>query len=169
MKTFIPVFLIALLFSANGCMEPGDVDIYLTNHSNIKLAVFVADGLNSGFSYPDTTLPASLNAFCIRQNIVDTCVIWGSTCGTYERLLSTTQKGILSVYIFNQDTINKYGWTGTFLNDQYIVRYDLSADYFCPPLADISFPPSEKMINVRMWPPYETVLKECAEREAESR
>ena len=159
MKHIYSLLIILFLGSINGCMEPGDTRVFLTNNSSIKISSFVADGFHSGFSYPDTTLPSSLNDLCVRTNIADSCEIWAGTVATYKGLLATTQMGILSVYLFSQEAIDEYGWKSTLLNGLYLVRYDLTVDDLNTLIGRISFPPSDQMKNVKMYPPYEVVCK----------
>ena len=59
-------------------------------------------------------------------------------------------------------------------NEKYFCRYDLSIEDIKSLVnqnneIEICFPPDERMASMKMWPPYETVLKECAERESETR
>lgn len=159
MKPSYSLLFILIVASIHGCMEPGDTRVLLTNNSRIKLSSFVADGVHSGFSYPDTTLPSSLNDLCVRTNIADSCEIWAGTVASYNGLLATTQLGILSVYLFSQEAIDQYGWNNILLNNLYLVRYDLTADDLNSLIGRISFPPSDQMKNVKMYPSYEVICK----------
>jgi len=91
-----------------GMIEAGDVAILLKDGTDYELASFVADGLNSGFSYPDTLLPASLNTICMRVHISDSAYICGWS-GRYKDLAFLTQKDTLSIYIFKQDNVPAMG------------------------------------------------------------
>ena len=162
--------LFCLLSLANSCiMEAGDAQIDMRNNSHSIIACYTADGLNSGFSYPDTILPATLNNYLLREHIDSFCHVYGRRAASYNDLLSTTQCGILSIFIFDQESIDIHGWPNILSESQYLVRYDLTGDDLLSLLGLITFPPDERMASMKMWPPYETVLKECAEREADSR
>lgn len=43
----------------------------MNNKSGYELTCFVADEINSGFSYPDTLLHADPNPFCIANSILE--------------------------------------------------------------------------------------------------
>ncbi len=55
-------------------------------------------------------------------------------------------------------------WRAKFSSDEYYVRYDLTIDDIHS-LCDsngvlvISYPPDERMKNIKMWPPYDEVIK----------
>ena len=151
-----------VLLLVNCCMEPGDTKIDLHNSFHTIIACYTADGLNSGFSYPDTTLPRTLNSYLLREHVDSFCVVYSRRAGSYDDLLSTTQCGILSIYIFDQDSIDIHGWPEILSKNQYLVRYDLSADDLLSLRGHISFPPSRQMKNVKMYPPYDKVISNVA-------
>lgn len=162
---FICLFTSVLVFSSCETGEPGVVGLLLYNNSGNNVACFVADGLNSGFSYPDTLLPFRLNPFCMKESIKDEAYVW-SWKSRFNRMLETTSHNVLSVYIFSQDDINHMGWEEIANANNYLVRYDLT-------LKDLRllqdeqhdgdiilyYPPSEAMKKVNMWPSYEQIVQ----------
>lgn len=163
-KSFICFLLIVFLFQEcqiGNHREYGDISIMLKNSSDYCLSCFVADGINSGFSYPDTLLPLELNKYCLKENIKDSSFIWGMR-GGIKQLLSQTNQGVLSIYVFNQSTIDNVDWQDIVECNLYLVRYDLTEDNLCS-LRDflhegnpvIIYPPNESMKDVHMWPRFE--------------
>lgn len=62
----------------------------------------------------------------------------------------------VSVFVFNKDTFEMYGYENVRQNYRILVRYDLSISdirslQFCLP-----YPPDESMKNMKMYPPYES-------------
>ena len=132
-KSFICFLLIVFLFQEcqiGNHREYGDISIMLKNSSDYCLSCFVADGINSGFSYPDTLLPLELNKYCLKENIKDSSFIWGMR-GGIKQLLSQTNQGVLSIYVFNQSTIDNVDWQDIVECNLYLVRYDLTEDNLC--------------------------------------
>lgn len=156
---------LTLLFASNSCLELGlcdlgDVHIYLNNLTEKDVACYVADGLNSGFSYPDTDLPNDVNFFCLKERINKRSAVWSGRAGNFENLLKTTQQGILSIYIFDQETIDIEGIRAVFLNNNYIARYDLTAENLESLNGDIYYPPTPSMRNVQMFPLFDSCYPE---------
>lgn len=96
------IFFICVVVLCPSCYEPGDIGLFLRNESGNELSCFVADEINSGFSYPDTLLPANPNPFCIADNILESGWIFGRRGDDWKSILSYTRSGTLSVYIFKQ-------------------------------------------------------------------
>ena len=75
-------------------------------------------------------------------------------------LFSYLPHDTLSVFVFHADTIRKYSWEE--IRDSYniLVRYDLSErDVRSFKNHTIPFPPTGAMRDMKMWPPYEEVMK----------
>ena len=62
----------------------------------------------------------------------------------------------LIIFVFNSDTLATYGWEN--VKDDYLIsqRYDLSLNDLKRMNWHLSFPPTEEMRNIKMWPPYGT-------------
>ncbi len=144
--------------SCRGWFPPdvGVTGIQMKNNASYDIACYVADGLNSGFSYPDTLLSLKINSFCLTEEIKDSDWIYGLRVREgYDGLVQFTKKGILSVFVFNQEDVRTIGLEEVFFNNLYIVRYDLSAEDLRLMKGIIFFPPCESMINIHMFPAYE--------------
>jgi hypothetical protein len=158
--SFVLVFTLMTLHSCKGWIEVGDDSILLRNTAHYEIACYVADGINSGFSYPDTLLPSTLNSFVFRESIKDSAWVFG-TSGGFESFLSTaTQNGVLSLFIFKQVDVERLGWEEVSSKNQYIVRYDLTSDNLRFLKGIIVYPPNEPMKDIHMFPSYEQLLNE---------
>lgn len=120
------------------------------------LSCFVADEINSGFSYPDTLLPANPNHFCIVDSIMDSGLIFDRKLN-WESILSYTRSGVLSVYIFKQEDVDNLGWKYLSEHNGYLVRYDLRLNDLRLLNDTLYYPPTMVMRNIHMFPPYEKV------------
>lgn len=151
-KKLILIFTLCVVQSCVG-VDLGVCEITLNNESGYPVASFVADGFNSGFSYPDTDLQFPLNDFCLTEHITGSTRIYASRSGSYERMLSSTKQGVLSVYIFDQRAIDQEGWKALITKGAYLVRYDLTADNLEDLDGNLSFPPSGEMKDIKVYYP----------------
>ena len=134
--------------------ESDVLPLYLDNIAGFPISCYVADGLNTGFSYPTICLPSELSDFCLTENISGSAIIYERDCWDYEDLVSTTHQGILSIYIFDQRIVDSNGWEDVLSNNRYVVRYDLTAADLDLLKGHLSFPPNEAMKDIEMAPPY---------------
>lgn len=120
-------------------------------------------------SYPDT---ASLSKYLnFNLNFSDCAVFPDSNSGDaiwswtfFEKEFSktvfangdTVGYDTLMVFVFNEDTLNRYGLE--YARKNYLVqqRYDLSLDDVKRLNWQLFFPPTEAMRDIKMWPPYGT-------------
>ena len=151
------IFFICVVVLCPSCYEPGDIGLFLRNESGNELSCFVADEINSGFSYPDTLLPANPNPFCIADNIIESGWIFGRRGDDWKSILSYTRSGTLSVYIFKQEDVDNLGWEYLSEHNGYLVRYDLRSDDLKLLSGTLYYPPTMVMRNIHMFPPYEKV------------
>lgn len=157
--------IILALFSIHSCKswpfeQGGIVVLLLRNNSDYSIACYLADGTNSGFSYPDTLLPSTLNSFVLKEHIKDSTVVLASRCGDFKRLVnaSPTQSGVFSLYIFKQEDVEQVGWYEITSKNQYIVRYDLTGPKLDSLRGVICFPPDDSMKGIHMFPSYHDLL-----------
>lgn len=154
MKRFF--LLVMLIISLCSCVDLGYVQIRIFNDSDMPIACFVADGVNSRFAYPDTLLQAKLDTFCLKENIPSySSKLIYSGQGNYDMTLSSFLKiERLSIYVFSQSEVMDKGWDSIVKNNQYLVRYDLLADDLEMLNGEVHYPPTASMREVRMYPPY---------------
>ena len=155
---FVAIIVLSSCRDGFGC--PGSLEIVLKNQTTLLLSTYVADGTNSGFSYPDTNLTnKAVNSFCLTEHIKETFSIYIQSAYSYGYLVIGTSNKVLSIYVFSQDEVQEIGWESIFKNNQFLVRYDLTKKDLNKLKGKLCFPPDEKMKEVRMYPPYEEVIK----------
>ena len=60
----------------------------------------------------------------------------------------------LSIYIFSQDTLDRYNWAVVQSDYKVLQRYDISYDDFIKFRGEFYYPPTPKMKHIHMWPRY---------------
>ncbi len=60
------------------------------------------------------------------------------------------------VFVFNADTLETHGWDYAKEHNMVMQRYDLSLTDLQNLNWTLTFPPTEEMRNIKMWPPYGT-------------
>lgn len=132
--------------------------IYLINKTNRSVCV-ISPELGYGLDvYPDTIIPLEILKKNIRYSSDSTQIVYESLSGWYHEFL---KKDTVSIYIFDNDTVNFYSWDTIIAKNIVLQRYDISLEdvnSFCINkfVARLYFPPSEDMKRIHMWPPYGT-------------
>ena len=67
--------------------------------------------------------------------------------------------GYYSIFMISYNKYKEKGWEGIRNDYDILVRYDLTYDNLKALNDTIPFPPSETMKDMKMWPPYEEVIK----------
>jgi len=109
--------------------------------------------------YPDTTInypwfPTD-STKCKIQPKESLIITNGHFKSTFESFFSSTNDTLM-FYIFDYKVLTTNKWAE--VRDNYMVtqRYDLSLDDLRRLDWKLSFPPTEEMRNIKMWPPYGT-------------
>lgn len=134
--------------------------IYLVNNSYRSICV-VSPELEYGIvAYPDTVLPSglSINNDNLLYGTNNTFVIYEGLSGWYH-LFNT--RDTVSVFIIDADTINYYSLDSVIEKNMVLQRYDIGlndVNDLCvsKDVSILSFPPTEAMKHIHMWPPYGT-------------
>ena len=79
-----------------------------------------------------------------------------TNASSYEGDFSSHLMDTLIIFVFNADTATLQGWE--YVKDHNLVtqRYDLSLSDLQNLNWSLTFPPTEEMRNIKMWPPYGT-------------
>jgi hypothetical protein len=95
--------------------------------------------------YPDTAIIGSMGEVYRHGE---------SKIYTYSDAREDTWTNTICLFIFDKDTMNTYSWKQ--IQDDYKVlqRYDLSPENLQTLKYQISYPPTEAMKNMKMYPPY---------------
>ena len=165
--SFLFIFTFTVLFtSCVGFAEDRTYhDIYLNNTSLLSIvACLNIDSLdvNKGSYYHDNRLPNTPRYLVeINPKTEDHFEAWMGPWKKYYK-----NYNYIHVYIISKSTINNYSWQIIAEQGLFLVRYDLTKDDInrLETVGNeglstyISFPPSERMKNIHMWPPYEEVI-----------
>ncbi|WP_291529405.1 hypothetical protein [Bacteroides sp. UBA939] len=151
---------IATIIVVLGCKKIPErsYSVWMTNKSKETISSYWALDPER-HSYPDTTLSFG------KEESIGYIIKPGNTSYggvpllTIEEWILRLPKDTLSIYIFSQDTVNKYSWSEIQSDYKVLRRYDLSigdihALYNEYDIPDIPYPPTEKMKNMKMYPPY---------------
>lgn len=123
---FLLTFLITILL-ANCCDNLMEKWYYIKviNLGQKPISVTVGYGRFLMNAYPDTTLPASEpDLYMIEGNDhvnLRSDFMW-------EKVIEEMPLDTLSIYFFDNDTLNKYGWNRVKEGYKVLKRYDLSVD-----------------------------------------
>ena len=154
MKTIIKVtiilFLIIITYNCVPCLRQS---LFIWNNSQHQISYHYSTiGVsNEKVYYPDTLLPKKRPEIRnIRVGKVDSFY----PIYSWEKEFRLLPKDTLSIYIFSRDTLDYYRWSEIRENHKYLIRYDLSLDDLNMLDYDIRYPPSAKMRNMKMYPPY---------------
>lgn len=165
------VFLFLILSCLCSCEYYLSID--MRNDFKDCILVYVALGTSPDCptSYPDSLLPAEkYNLYKIGDKLSDYLIdikpnstnsLW--SCISYNDDTSTCLReamssDTLSVFIIHADTLNKYGYDMIASENRIMIRYDFSIKDLQELNYKITFPPSPLMKNIKMYPPYETVI-----------
>ncbi|MCC8145528.1 MAG: hypothetical protein LIO93_03620 [Bacteroidales bacterium] len=152
------IYLITVVFLFTGCPDIYDRDtqIYFENKSDVSIFIhYPLIGMQGGI-YPDTTLSFNYSGYSIKPNAY---VYGGISNTTIENWILSFPKDTVSIFIFDKDTLDKYSWKTIQQHYKILKRYDLSLDDFNK-LSDkngvpiITYPPTELMKDIKMFPPY---------------
>jgi hypothetical protein len=129
----------------------------MKNNSNSDICFYVSSG---SYVYPDTTISFDREkvGYTTKPNTTNTS--WSIPIYSYEIWISGFPKDTVSIYIFSQDTVNIYEWEIIQQDYKILQRYDLSLEDINNlknenDIPVITYPPSEAMKNMKMYPPYE--------------
>ncbi|MDR1552839.1 MAG: hypothetical protein LBS69_05185 [Prevotellaceae bacterium] len=152
-KNSFLILIIILCFAVVGCpydkYEGYVVYDYINTSTDDIIIITKIETGEDNIICPDTTLPEiyGLGAFyCTLSNKknVQMISIQSHNCDT------------IRIFILSKDTVDRYAWEQIRQNYNIIRRYDMHINnddlkklgYY------IYYPPSEKMKNVKMYPPY---------------
>ncbi|WP_291529404.1 hypothetical protein [Bacteroides sp. UBA939] len=150
---------VAILFTSCKCnLTDKSYSVFIDNKSEFVISSYLALGGKGETAYPDTSL-------LFERKCVGYATKPGSRADqalptfTYEEWFAMLPQDTLSIFIFNQEVLNNYSWEQIQQDYNILQRYDLSLEDFYR-LSDkndnpvITYPPTEAMRNMKMYPPY---------------
>jgi hypothetical protein len=156
MKSYKSLLLALCLLFLTACPMDYAVLLIIENRSNQELLVYLGRG-SGGTLYPDTLLPPTEVGSYVRSNYTQRLSLSGR--GNFEAVYSEKGVDTLSFFFLSRNTITKYGWSNVYANYRILVRYDLSLSDINHLKSRLSYPPSTDMRYMKMYPPYEDVLR----------
>ena len=144
MKTFRFLVLLSNLLLLTACEYHG-YSYRFSNNSTVDVYMYFEYGVD--FLYPDTAISNTSKCYFLKQGKRFT-YFYG-----YEYVFD--RKDTISMFIFDSDTFNMYSWEEIRNGYKILQRYDLSDEDFKALRHSISYPPTEAMKDVKMYPPYE--------------
>jgi hypothetical protein len=126
-------------------------DIWFYNNSGKAVCYYMP--WTKGVLYPDTILPVeNPNPWKFEKNYSYNFGEMGYTENDFFSFLKTDT---MSVFFFDPDTLTAYNWE-TISNDyKILVRYDFSHEDLKRLKWKVTYPPTEAMKDIKMYPPYQ--------------
>ncbi len=155
-KIFVVIFLLGIL---QGCILYTDYlyGLRMNNNSSNKVVAGFTFDTNEiycyGSLYPDTLLPDNKTSIFLEPIEIDEeRSIYSSEC-SYDRWFDSNSDKI-SIFVFDQDTLNKYSWTEVKESYNILIRYDLTYDDIEKLDYTIPYPPTEEMKEMQIYRPH---------------
>lgn len=146
MKMNILVILSMMLFCSASCEKLFDHAYIIKIQNNSKDTVQFYESYN----YPDTSIvqnkPILTRVYPKDYSHLESKKDWD------EVLVSP--KDTISIFILSKDTVDKYSWEKIRSDYNVLKRYDLSLDDLEKRSWTVTYPPTEEMKNINMYPPY---------------
>ena len=148
MKTNTLIFLSFL--SLISCKLEETYKFNIRNNSDKN--VYSYEGTpNLGNVYPDTIIRTSPPTLLISANTT----IYKGGFSPQEKIWEDLSIDTMSIYFFDAETVDNIPWETIREEYKVLKRYDLSLEDIQFLDYEISYPPTEQMKDMRMYPPYE--------------
>ncbi len=126
--------------------------ITLINNDSKSIGYYFALGGRDGNTYPDTVPPVSVS-YVGKELESDKRFIYYFGGGKSE-LIQSLPNDTLSVYIFSTDTLKRYSWEEVRSGYKVLRRYNLSLSDLNRLDWTLTYPPTDNMRDVNMFPAY---------------
>lgn len=148
------ISLIGLSICLTACpddeMEENSLNFYNNSLSDIYIYFGIPRGEKGKPTLPDTMIPIQYNS------LGDHPVSKNGGYVYFEYRHFKGESYIYHLYIFDADTVNKYSWDEIRADYKVLKRYDLNIENGLKEFKGvITYPPSEAMKDVPMFPPYQ--------------
>ena len=142
-----------LILMLTACPIDRFIMVRINNNSNHNISFYIAERTDEPI-YPDTTI-ALVRGHGIQQYInVDKN---DSDSDTFESLDNLFEgRDTVCLFVFDTDTLKKYSWEEIQVGYKILKRYDLSKTDIRNLGLLISYPPDDRMRDIKMYPPYDS-------------
>jgi len=147
MKRLKILALLFILWTFVACDYDHGFDFENNSTRDVYIYLGIADRDLGGTLYPDTAVSRVRVGTLFKKG--------ASRHYTYSRAKEDPWVNTLSLYIFDADTFNMYDWEEIKDGYKILQRYDISSENLKALKYKISYPPDERMKNIKMYPPYE--------------
>lgn len=150
---FQVVILFILSIGLCACPDEADnADNAINFYNNSSSDVYIFFGYPTGEKgeaiFPDTMITS--------QRRLTTLIKKNGGYAYYEYRHFKDQPSVYHLYIFDADTVKKYSWDEIRAGYKVLKRYDLNIENGLKEFNSvITYPPSENMKDVPMYPPYQ--------------
>lgn len=152
MKLLFQCMFVILMLSSNRCKNPPLVDLFhvITIHNQSKVTInFYELGLESTLHYPDTILPLS-KPILIKINANAFFDILSKK--EWDEVLKELPADTLSIFIFDAMVYEGTEWEEIRNDYKILKRYDLSIEDLERLNYTVTYPPTEEMKGIKMYP-----------------
>lgn len=166
-KTSLIIISIILFFSIFLCscfVDKPDCHFHIPFKNNADHSIYVYSEIKEQYHalpnyqdtilqsyYPDPSLDPATNKTLPAEENIGALFSWSA----YEYAFGDDFDTLL-VFVFNADTLELLGWDTIRAYYKVEQRYDLSLEDLQNIGFKLSFPPTEAMKHIHMWPPYGT-------------
>ena len=141
------ILIIISLLILIGCIGEEFYKFNLINNTNRY--IYFTQGRENRSIYPDTLIEK--NPSYSKISAYSTLEIGGLV--TIERIFERENIDTLSIYFFDADVVDNIPWETVREEYKVLKRYDLSIEDIQLLDYEITYPPTEQMKNMRMYPP----------------
>ena len=153
MKLILCLFITILIIGCDD-YKSDDYNVYVENTSGQNVCVCC------GYFYPDTTFQRYIYKSEINNKGKEIVLPYNEVFILRPEIREDT----LSVFIISSDIIGKYDWCDVASNYNILCRFDLSGQNILDLNYVIPYPPSPAMKDMKMYPPYEEIIKQEEEQ-----
>jgi len=142
--------LLLLLLTFVACPMDYDQNFRFSNNSTVDVYIYlgIVDRDLGGSLYPDTAIARVKCGVPFKQG--------ESRLYSYSSAKEDVwRKNTLCLFIFDADTFNTHSWDEIKNGYKILRRYDISPENIETFKYKISYPPDERMKNMKMYPPYD--------------
>jgi len=148
MKRLKKLALLSFLLTLVGCDYFHTFSFTNNSTRDVYIYVGVIDRKLGGTLYPDTAISRDRIGIPVKQG------------ATRDYEYHNGKEDIWSnntfcLFVFDADTFNMYDWEEIKDGYKILQRYDISYENLTTLKRKISYPPDERMKNIKMYPPYE--------------
>ena len=152
MKLLFQCLIVIMVLSSNRCKNPPFVDVFhvITIHNKSNESINFHDlSLRGVLHYPDTTLPVS-KPILVKVNATSSFDILSKE--EWSEILKKLPADTLSIFIFDALVYEGTKWEEIRNDYKILKRYDLSIEDLERLNYTVTYPPTEEMKGIKMYP-----------------